>query len=216
MLASLAIAPLNHLLHGESWARKRLQSCAGKTARFRLSPFIDLALTVKASGEVSTAASNARDDVILTIDPVLLPRLLARDEDAFRNIRISGDSAFADEILHVGKHLRWDLEEDLSGYWVISSHIAWFSPAKVLRSWHAETIRNVLQMSTEYLTEERPLLAKPVYMHEFVHEVSALHEAALNLEKRVSALMRKTALVMYSTEKTIPTRLVSLERALAI
>ena len=88
MLASLAIAPLNHLLHGESWARKRLQSCSGKTARFRLSPFIDVALTVKASGEVSTAASNARDDVILTIDPVLLPRLLARDEDAFRNIRI--------------------------------------------------------------------------------------------------------------------------------
>ena len=59
MLASLAIAPLNHLLHGESWARKRLQLCAGKTARFRLSPFIDLALTVTASGEVSTAASNA-------------------------------------------------------------------------------------------------------------------------------------------------------------
>jgi ubiquinone biosynthesis protein UbiJ len=191
MLASLAIAPLNHLLHGESWARKRLQSCSGKTARFRLSPFIDVALTVKASGDVSTAASNTRDDVILTIDPVLLPRLLARDEDAFRNIRISGDSAFADELLHVGKHLRWDLEEDLSRILGdILAHRVVLAGQNLTR-WHAETIRNVLQMSTEYLTEERPLLAKPVYMYEFVHEVSALHEAALNLEKRVSALMKR-------------------------
>ena len=192
MLASLAIAPLNHLLHGESWARRRLQSCCGKTARFRLSPFIDLALTVKASGEVSTAASNARDDVILTVDPVLLPRLLARDEDAFRNIRISGDSAFADELLHIGKHLRWDLEEDLSGILgdILAHRVA--LAGQSLARWHAETIRNVLQMSTEYLTEERPLLAKPVYMHEFVHEVRALHEAALNLEKRVSALMERS------------------------
>ena len=177
MLASLAIAPLNHLLHGESWARKRLQSCCGKTARFRLPPFIDLALTVKASGEVSTAASNARDDVILTIDPVLLPRLLARDEDAFRNIRISGDSAFAEEILHIGKNLHWDVEQDLSGIMgdILAHRVV--QAGQSLTHWHTETIRNLLQMSTEYLTEERPLLAKPVYMHEFIHEVSALHES---------------------------------------
>jgi ubiquinone biosynthesis accessory factor UbiJ len=191
MLASLAIAPLNHLLHGESWARKRLQSCAGKTARFRLSPFIDLALTVTASGEVSTAASNARDDVVLTVDPVLLPRLLVRDEDAFGNIRISGDSAFADEILHIGKHLRWDLEEDLSGiFGDILAHRVVLA-GQSLTQWHVQIFQNMLQMSKEYLTEERPLLAKPVYMHEFVHEVSALHEAALNLEKRVSSLIER-------------------------
>jgi ubiquinone biosynthesis protein UbiJ len=28
-------------------------------------------------------------------------------------------------------------------------------------------------------------------MHEFVHEVGALHEAALNLEKRVSSLIER-------------------------
>jgi ubiquinone biosynthesis protein UbiJ len=191
MLASLAIAPLNHLLHGESWARKRLQSCAGKTARFRLPPFIDLALTVKASGEVSTAASNVRDDVILTVDPVLLPRLLARNEDAFRSIRISGDSAFADEILHIGKNLSWDLEEDLSGIMgdILAHRVV--LTGQSLAHWHTGTIRNLLQMSMEYLTEERPLLAKPVYMHEFVHEVSTLQEATLKLEKRVSALMKR-------------------------
>lgn len=191
MLASLAIAPLNHLLHGESWARKRLQSCTGKTARFRIPPFIDLALTVKASGEVSPAPSNARDDVILTVEPVLLPRLLARDDDSFRSIRISGDSAFAEEILHIGKHLSWDLEEDLSGIMgdVLAHRV--ILTGQSLAHWHTGTIRNLLQMSMEYLTEERPLLAKPVYLHEFVREVSALQEATLNLEKRVSTLMKR-------------------------
>ncbi|PTR14737.1 MULTISPECIES: SCP2 domain-containing protein [unclassified Nitrosospira] len=191
MLASLAIAPLNHLLHGESWARKRLQAYAGKTARFRLPPFIDLALTIKASGEVSTAPSNTRDDAILTVDPVLLPRLLARDEDAFRSVRVSGDGAFADEILHIGKNLSWNLEEDLSGIMGdILAHRAVLA-GQSLAHWHTETIRNLLQMSLEYLTEERPLLAKPFYMYEFVHEVSALQEAALNLDKRVNALMKR-------------------------
>jgi ubiquinone biosynthesis protein UbiJ len=192
MLASLAIAPLNHLLHGESWARERLRSCSGKTARFRLPPFIDLALTVKPSGEVSTAASNARDDVILTLDPVLLPRLLARDEDVFGSIRVSGDTVFADEILHVGKHLNWDLEEDLSGIMGdIAAHRVVLA-GQSLAQWHTETVRNLLQMSMEYLTEERPLLAKPVYVYEFVHEVSTLQDAALNLEKRVSTLMKRS------------------------
>jgi ubiquinone biosynthesis accessory factor UbiJ len=191
MLASLAIAPLNHLLHGESWARKRLQAYAGKTARFRLPPFIDLALTIKASGEVSTAPSNTRDDAILTVDPVLLPRLLARDEDAFRSVRLSGDGAFADEILHIAKNLSWNLEEDLSRIMGdILAHRAVLA-GQSLAHWHTETIRNLLQMSMEYLTEERPLLAKPVYMYEFVHEVSALQEAALNLDKRVNALMKR-------------------------
>lgn len=191
MLASLAIAPLNHLLHGESWARKRLQSYAGKTARFRIPPFIDLALTVKANGEVSPAASNARDHVILTVEPVLLPCLLARDDDSFRSIRISGDSVFAEEILHIGKHLNWDLEEDLSGIMgdVLAHRVV--LTGQSLAHWHSGTIRNLLQMSMEYLTEERPLLAKPIYMHEFVREVSALQEATLNLEKRVSTLMKR-------------------------
>ena len=192
MLASLAIAPLNHLLHGESWARKRLQSFVGKTARFRLPPFIDLALTVTVGGEASTAASSARDDVILTVDPGLLPRLLAGDEAAFRRVRLSGDIEFGEQILDIGKHLSWNLEEDLSGIMgdVLAHRVV--LTGQSLAHWHTETIRNLLQMSVEYLTEERPLLAKPVYLHEFVHEVSTLQGAALNLEKRESALMKKT------------------------
>lgn len=188
MLASVAIAPLNHLLRGESWARKRLQSRAGKTARFRLPPFPDLALTIEASGEVSPAPRNAHDDAILTFVPALLPRLLSHDEDAFRRIQISGDTAFAEEILHIGKNLHWDVEQDLSRVMgdILAHRLAQTS-GQVTR-WHAETIQNLLQMWMEYLTEEQHLLAKPVHMHEFVHESNSLWDEAVNLEKRINSL----------------------------
>lgn len=188
MLASAAIAPLNHLLRGESWARKRLQPCAGKTARFRLPPFFNLALTVQASGEVSTASSGALDDAVFTLAPQLLPRLLAHEEDAYREIRISGDSAFAEEILHIGKNLHWDVEQDLSG--VVGDIVAHrvVQAGDRLMHWHTDTIRNLSQTLVEYLTEEQPLLAKPLDMQEFIREINALQDDAAQLEERVKAL----------------------------
>jgi len=188
MLASVAIAPLNHLLRGESWARKRLQPCAGKTARFRLPPFLNLALTVQASGEVSTASSGVPDDAVFTLTPRLLPRLLAHEEDAYREIRISGDSAFAEEILHIGKNLHWDVEQDLSG--VVGDIVAHrvVQAGDRLMHWHTETIRNLSQTLVEYLTEEQPLLAKPIDMQGLVQEINALRDDAAQLEERVIAL----------------------------
>ena len=111
MLASAAIAPLNHMLRGESWARKRLQPSAGKTARFRVPPFFDLAVVIQPTGEVAAASTVAGNDAILTIMPALLPRLLVCDETAYREVRISGDSAFGQEILEIGQNLRWDVEQ---------------------------------------------------------------------------------------------------------
>lgn len=188
MLASVAIAPLNHLLRGESWARKRLQPCAGKTARFRLPPFLNLALTVEASGEVSTASSGTLDDAVFTLTPRLLPRLLAHDEDAYREIRISGDSAFAEEILHIGKNLHWDVEQDLSEVMgdIVAHRVV--QAGGRLAHWHTETIRNLSQTLVEYLTEEQPLLAKPIDMHELIHEINELRGDAAQLEERLKAL----------------------------
>lgn len=199
MLASVAIVPLNHLLRGESWARKRLQPCAGKTARFRLPPFIDLALTVQESGEVSTAASGAPDDAVFTLSPRLLPRLLihredAHREDAYREIKISGDTAFAEEVLHIGKNLHWDVEQDLSG--VLGDILAHrvVQTGDSLMHWHAETIRNLSQTLVEYWTEEQPLLAKPIDMREFIRGVNALQDDTAHLEGRVKTLKKRVPL----------------------
>ena len=193
MLASVTIAPLNHLLQGESWARRRLQACAGKTARFRLPPFIDLALTVQAGGEVSAAAPDAPCDTILTLDPGLVLRLLANNAEARHEIRISGDSAFAEEILHIGKNLRWDVEEDPSGMiGDVLAHRVVQAGDNVIR-WQRGAFRNLLQTAAEYWTEEQPLLAKPVDMRDLAREVNQLSTDTDHLEKRLNALYRKMA-----------------------
>lgn len=191
MLASVAIAPLNHLLRGESWARKRLQPCVGKTARFRVPPFLDLALTVQAGGEVSAAPREASEDAVFTLVPGLLPRLLAHDEDAYSEIEISGDSVFAEEILNIGKNLRWDVEQDLSGLLgdILAHRVV--RTGESLLHWHTETVRNLSQTLLEYLTEEQPVLAKPLDMHKFIHEVNAIKDHATDLEIRVKSLKNK-------------------------
>lgn len=190
MLASVAIAPLNHLLRGESWALKRLQVHAGKTARFRLPPFPDLALTIQASGEVSAAAKGASDDVTLTLIPGLLPRLLAHDEDAYRKVRVLGDSEFGEEILLIGKNLHWDVEQDISGVMgdILAHRVV--RAGEGLMHWQTETARNLWQALVEYLTEEQPLLAKSMDMHEFIREVNTLRSHAASLEMRLNALDR--------------------------
>jgi ubiquinone biosynthesis protein UbiJ len=190
MLASVAIAPLNHLLRGDSWALKRLQVHAGKTVRFRLLPFPDLALTIEASGEVSAAAKGASDDATLTLIPGLLPRLLAHDEEAYRKVRVLGDSELGEEILLIGKNLHWDVEQDISGLMgdILAHRVV--RAGEGLMHWQTETARNLWQALVEYLTEEQPLLAKSMDMHEFIREVSTLRSHAASLEMRLNALDR--------------------------
>jgi ubiquinone biosynthesis protein UbiJ len=190
MLASVAIAPLNHLLREESWALKRLQAHAGKTARFRLPPFPDLTLTIQASGEVSAAAKGASDDATLTLVPGLLPRLLAHDEAAYRKVRVLGDSEFGEEILLIGKNLHWDVEQDISGVMgdILAHRV--MRAGEGLMHWQTETARNLWQALVEYLTEEQPLLAKSMDMHELIREMNTLRSRAASLEVRVNALDR--------------------------
>jgi len=194
MLASVAIAPLNHLLRGESWARKRLQPCVGKTARFCIPPFVDFALIVQPNGEVATATDTATTDATLTFVPGLLPRLLAHDTDAYRNIHISGDNAFAEELLHIGKNLHWDVEQDLSRIMgdILAHRVV--QAGDNLLQWHTDTLRNLSQTLAEYWTEEQPLLAKPAYVRKFIVDVNALHDDVEKLEKRVEKLSHKTPL----------------------
>ena len=191
MLASVAIAPLNHMLRGENWARKRLQPRAGKTARFRVPPFFDLAVVIQPTGEVAAALGPAGNDATLTIMPALLPRLLARDEAAYSEIRISGDDVFGREILEIGQNLRWDVEQDLSDVMgdILAHRVV--QTGKNLAHWHNETLHNLSQALMEYLTEEQRVLAKPIDMRIFAEEVSELQDRVSKLELRVEGLINK-------------------------
>jgi ubiquinone biosynthesis protein UbiJ len=178
-------------LRRESWARQRLQQHAGKTIRFCLPPFPDLALTVQADGEVSAAAGDAPDDAALILSPDLPPRLLAGDEGARREIRISGDVQFAEEIIGTISNLNWDVEQELSSFMgdILAHRVA--QCGRMLMRWHVGTFRNLFQALKEYCTEEHPMLAKPVKLHSFAQEVESLQDKTAYLEKRVNALIAR-------------------------
>ncbi|NJN39952.1 MAG: hypothetical protein HC807_02505, partial [Gammaproteobacteria bacterium] len=107
-----AVAFINHLLAPEQWARDRLIPFAGRQVRIRVPPLPDLALEIDARGQVESCAA---DDIALTlaIPAAALPRILAQDERALREVQMDGDAGLANAILFLFRNLRWDVEEDL-------------------------------------------------------------------------------------------------------
>lgn len=189
MLAQAVAAALNHLLDGASWAPPRLKPFAGKTARFLIFPF-DLALTVHDSGKVGEVSAEASADTTFTLTPGLWLRILAADETAFREVEISGDSAFASEVLYLAENLRWDAEEDLSRVMgdILAHRVA--QAGEGLAHWRRQAMMNFAQALVEYWTEERPLIAKSTRVREFIREVDTLRDDVTRLEKRIEKLSK--------------------------
>ena len=180
-------AALNHLLRGESWARERLKPFAGKTAHFVVPPF-SLLLTVTSSGEVAKAAGDAASDAKFVLTPPLLLRLIGRDEAAYKQVEIAGDSDFAGEIAYIAKNLRWDAAEDLSRIFGDIAAQRIVSTAESFSTWGKQSFDSLSRSFSEYWTEERPLIAKSTHVKQFIAEVDALRDDVERLEKRLQNL----------------------------
>lgn len=187
MIAAPAVALINHLLRGAPWARERLAPFAGKTARIRVFPMV-LVLTALDSGEVVVAQADAVPSVEIGFSPSLLPRLLLKDEAAYREVAVSGDTAFASEIAYVMKNLSWDAGEDLSHVFgdIVAHRIA--RSAAAFAGWQGQAALSVAQTLAEYWTEEQPLLAKSHRVQRFIVEVDVLRDDAERLGKRLELL----------------------------
>ena len=189
-MSTAAAAAVNHLLRGASWARDALRRHAGKTARFEVIPFA-VALTVLESGEVAPAGADAGPAATVRLGPGLMLRLAARDESAWREISITGDTDFASAIHHVVRNLRWDVEEDLSR---VVGDIAAHRMAETGRAfqrWSGQAAENTARAFAEYWTEEQPLIAGARDLEEFGRAVDQLRDDAARLEKRIEQLARK-------------------------
>jgi ubiquinone biosynthesis protein UbiJ len=185
--AHAAAAAINHLLRSASWARDVLRRHAGKTARFEVFPFV-AALTVLESGEVAPAGANAAPAATVKLAPGLLLRLAARDESAWREIDIAGDTDFASAIHHVTRNLRWDVEEDLSRVFGDVAAHRMAQTGRTLQRWGEQAVENTGRAFAEYWTEEQPLIAGARDLEEFGRAVDQLRDAAARLEKRIEQL----------------------------
>jgi len=180
-------AALNHLLSQNSWASQRLARFCGKTAQFQIAPF-SFAYTILDDGMLRAADASTSADALCVISPSLLPRLAMHDEKAHADIRCEGDAALLSEIFFLSRNLRWDAADDLSR---VTGDIAAERIVQAVQSTHQQLLngaRNLSQAAAEYLTEERPLLAKPRHVFAFMQQVDALRDDAARLEQRIKRL----------------------------
>lgn len=185
------VLALNHLLKGQAWARERLQPFAGKLVVFRLAPLPELALRILDSGLVEASAAHAPADLTVTIQSAALPRLLARDESAMAQVELTGAADLASTVQLLFRELSWDAEEDLSKMVgdVLAHRIA--GAARDFIAWQGEAISRLGQNFAEYLTEEKPLLARRADADAHKRSLESLGEDCARLERRLAELEAK-------------------------
>ena len=185
MIARLSAAALNHLITQNSWALARLARFNGKTVRFDIAPF-SIAYTILPDGLLAIADKATSADALCVIAPSLLPRLMLHEELAHAEIQSSGDSALLSEIFFLSRNLIWDAAEDLS---VVTGDIAAERIVQTVQSRQiGASAVSLAQAAAEYLTEERPLLAKPHQISSFMQQVDTLRDDIARLEQRAARL----------------------------
>jgi len=188
MFTQPSAAALNHLIKQNSWALTRLARYAGKTARFDIAPF-SIAWTIQFDGTLRAAENSSVADARCIIDPSLLPRLVLHDENAHTGIRSEGDADFLKEIFFLSRNLRWDAAEDLSQ---VTGDIAAeriVQTAKNAQQLLREAAINFTRATAEFMTEERPLLAKSRHVSAFLQQVDDLRDDVARLEQRITRLL---------------------------
>ncbi|MGH8665163.1 MAG: ubiquinone biosynthesis accessory factor UbiJ [Burkholderiales bacterium] len=187
MLTQLAVAPINHVLRGESWALRRLAPFAGRTARFDVLPFSAL-VTVRDSGEIAAAASGAAADVHIRLTPAAAARILAGDQAAYDEVAVDGDDEFAQALQFVVRNARWDVEEDLSR--VVGDTLAHraVGAGRAVLQLQARAAASLARNLSDYWLEERPLIARRADVVNWVHEVDLLRDDVERLAQRIARL----------------------------
>lgn len=187
MLSQVAAGPVNHVLRGESWALRRLQPYAGRTARFDVFP-ISFAFTVREAGDVAAAAPGAVADVTVRVTPPAAMRILAGDESAFAEVAVHGDGEFAETIRFVVRNARWDAEEDLSRVFGDSIAHRLTQAGRAALQLQARVVNSLARNLSDYWVEERPLIARRTDVDHFVQDVDQLRDDVERLALRVERL----------------------------
>jgi ubiquinone biosynthesis protein UbiJ len=146
---------------------------------------------VTGRGELAPAAEHATADVTVRITPGLALRLATRDEAAWKEIEVAGDTEFAQAVNYVARNLQWDLEEDLSRLFGDVAAHRMAEAGRTLSRWGSQSAENVGRSLAEYWTEEDPLIAGAREVEEFNRAVDALRDDVARLEKRLDHLSRQ-------------------------
>ena len=177
---------LNRLLGAEPWARERLVPFAGETLELRAPPLPALRLAVEEGGTVK--AGDAEPSLTMTLKPELLVALARGEEHALRAVDVQGNGRLAAEVLVLARHLRWDVEENLSRVFgdVIAHRLA--GAARAFAAWHVDAAQRLSGALVDYATDERPLLVRRSELDTLAEPLAQLRDAIARLDKRIESL----------------------------
>ena len=177
---------LNRLLEREAWARARLAPFAGCTVELVSPPFPSLRFTILPGGTVEAGGDEAALTVRLKPDALLN---LARGPEYFvRSLDAAGDARLASEILALARHLRWDVEEDLSRLVgdVAAHRLA--ESARAFARWQLDAAGRLARAFAAYAVDEKRVLVGRSELEAFAGDVARLRDAVERLEKRTQRL----------------------------
>lgn len=181
------VAAINHVLARQPSLRSKLAGHADKVARIDIG-VMQLDVSVATDGLLQVATSEP--NVIITLQPGNLPRILSDMDRAFSYVTISGDADFARVISELAGELRWDLEEELAP-WV--GDIAAVRIAQAARD-AVGTLktgaRALAENMAEYWLEENPTLLYRQAGEAFATDVAALRDDVERLSKRIERVER--------------------------
>ena len=175
----------NHLLAQNAWSQAKLVPFAGKLFQLKLLPAV-LTFALDESGLVQEA--KGVPEATLSATPSSFLRFLTGKPRDLNLISIEGDIEFGAALREILSQLTWEAEEDLSRLFgdVLAHRIAGLS--KSLFTWQAQSLKSFAITSSEYFTEEQPLLAKPRNVAQFALAVRVLQTAVDDLDQRIQKL----------------------------
>jgi len=177
---------VNRLLDTESWARERLARFAGDTVELVPLPLPPLRVTILADGRVQPGGETP--SLTLQIGPGALFALARGEEEFLRAVQMSGNARLAQEVASLARHLRWDVEEELSRLVgdVAAHRIA--GAARDFAAWQVDAVRRIATSAADFLAEETRLLVRREEQVSHARSVAELRDALARLEKRIERL----------------------------
>lgn len=182
------VLALNHVLDSETWARDRLAPFAGEIVELHPGPLPALRFAIAEGGRAAPAPADSAPSLTVRVGAEALAAL-ARGEDALmRAVDVSGNARLAHEVLWLLRHLRWDVEEDLSRVFGDAAAHRLVAVTKQLARWQADAARRTAEGLMEYALEEKRLLVRRAELDELSAAAAVLRDAVERLEKRVERL----------------------------
>lgn len=198
MLATPAVATINHLLAQEPWAREALLRHAGKEACIDTG-HLALRLRVARDGMLEAGTAEGPANVTIRVKLTDLPLIAQNRDRAFSYVKIEGDAEFANTISTLSKGLRWDAEYDLERIVGPLGARGLVQGTRGAANGVLDAGRRLAENVAEFLLEERPVLVRPSALNEFAADVVRLRDDAERTAKRIARLEQRLAQAQAST-----------------